>query len=294
LGYHPGVPITLVDMFRAERPEAVASDALERALAACVAAGAAAWPGVTVSTARFVRAIATRAGDVAAIAMLVPADLYLACGCAEGDAAALVELEARYGRVIERAIAATGAPPAERADLGQIVRQRILVEGTGRPPRIASYSGQGTLAAWIRVVAAREVARDRTRRTHAEDADDALALRIAPDDPELAYVKRRYRAEFKQAFQHAVDGLESRDRLVLRQHTLDGLGIDQLAALHHVHRATAARWITSAREAVRSATQRALTERLQLAPDELDSLIRMIRSELDVSLPRLLAEPAED
>ncbi|MEO7732666.1 MAG: transcriptional regulator [Kofleriaceae bacterium] len=289
------MPITLVDIFRAARPDTEDSEALERALAACVTVGVAGCPGVTLSTERFVCALAARvAGAPAALATLEVADLYLACGCADGDPGALALFEARYGRVIERAIAAAGARPAERADLGQVVRQRILVEATGRPPRIASYGGSGTLAAWIRVVAAREVARGRARRTlEAGDADDALALRIAPDDPELAYVKRRYRAEFKHAFQRAVDGLERRDRLVLRQHTLDGLGIDQLAALHHVHRATAARWVASARDAVRIATQRALTDHLGLAPDELDSLIRMIRSELDVSLPRLLADHAD-
>ena len=32
------------------------------------------------------------------------------------------------------------------------------------------------------------------------------------------------------------------------QHLLDGLGIDQLASLHKIHRATAARWLTRVRE----------------------------------------------
>jgi RNA polymerase sigma-70 factor (ECF subfamily) len=299
LRYTRGTVATgLVEVFRAVRSDAAASEALASALAACVATAEAACAGVTVPTARFVRALAERvpadAAPVAALGSLRAGELYLACGCADGDDKALAMFEARYRGVIERAIAATGAATAERADLAQIVRQRILVGGQDRPPRIAGYTGRGALAAWVRVIAIREVSRAQARGVQAAgEGDDELARRIAPDDPELDYVKRRYRAEFKEAFERAVDGLDSRDRLVLRQHTLDGLGIDQLAALHHIHRATAARWVANAREAVLRATQRTLTTSLRISPDELHSLIRLIRSQLDVSLPRLLADPAD-
>jgi RNA polymerase sigma-70 factor (ECF subfamily) len=128
----------------------------------------------------------------------------------------------------------------------------------------------------------------RTHR-HVAARDDELAHLIAPDDdPEIGYLKRLYREEFKRAFQVAIEALDDRDRLVLRQHTLDGLGIDQLAALHHVHRATSARWVEAARKTVIAATERELIHRLRLSRTELDSVLRMIRSQLDVSLPRLL------
>lgn len=264
---------------------------LDREIHARVAAATAAWPGVRVAADRVVRAIVAQLAD-AELAELHVDDLYLACACAEGDAAALAAFEARHGAAIERAIAAAGAPASERADLGQIVRQRVLVEpGDGKPPRIASYSARGSLAAWVRVVATREAARLLAREPREVGAaDDELARLIAPEDPELDYFKRLYAGEFKRAFQTAVEALDGRDRLVLRQHTLDGLGIDQLAALHRVHRATAARWIEAAREAVVARTLRELTRKLQLSRAELASVIRLIRSQLDVSLPRLLAE----
>lgn len=270
-------------------------DDIEARFAECIATATSAWPAFHVARERYVRALAERlATDVPAeraLAALHAADLYLACGCVDGDPAALAAFELHCGPVIERAVATTGASGAERADLGQVVRQRLLVtRADGEPPRISTYSARGSLGSWVRVVAIREAARMLPRaRREVGAADDELAgLIAADDDPEVGYLKRLYRDEFRRAFAAAIDALEDRDRLVLRQHALDGLSIDQLAAFHGVHRATTARWIEAAREAVLTATQAELIRRLQLSRTELASVMRLIRSQLDLSLPRLL------
>lgn len=288
----------LVQMLRSADPRRELPDELEPSLSALVARAVAAWPGVNVDADRFIRAIAERMpadrSPAAALEALHTDDLYLACGCAAGDRVALAGFEARYGRVIERAIVAVGVSAADGADLGQIVRARLLVgSGNGALPRISTYSASGSLAAWVRVVAAREtyrlvprVQRERRRRA----ADDELAnLAASSDDPEVGYLKRMYREEFKQAIHAAVASLEARDRLLLRQYALDGLTIDQLAALHGVHRATAARQVQAARAAVLSRTRWELTRRLRLTPREIISMMRLIRSQLDISLSRALA-----
>jgi RNA polymerase sigma-70 factor (ECF subfamily) len=259
-----------------------------------IARAIAAWPSVTVDEEQFVRAIAERlASDAPARSLdaMQTDDLYLACGCAAGDPGALAGFEERCSFVIARAIAATGASVSVRADLGQVVRQRLLVaRANGGTPRIATYSARGSLQAWVRVVATREAARMLPReRRQVVAGDDELAGLIADDDdPEVGYLKRLYRVEFKRAFHAAVEALDDRARLLLRQHTLDGLGIDHLAALHGVHRATAARWVDAAREAVLTGTQRELIRRLRLSRNELASVIRLIQSQLEVSLPRAL------
>jgi RNA polymerase sigma-70 factor (ECF subfamily) len=284
----------LVEIVRSVTPERAISDDLEPLLADRVARAIAAWPKLNVPERQFVRAIAERLdGDAPArsLGAMQTDDLYLACGCAVGDPGAIAGFEERYGAVIARAIASTGVSPAERADLGQVVRQRLLVAPAGGgAPRIASYSARGSLLAWLRVVAAREAVRmlPRARREVAAGDDELEGLIAGDDDPEVGYLKRLYRAEFKRAFHAAVDALDGRARLLLRQHTLDGLGIDQLATLHGVHRATAARWIEAAREAVLSGTQRELIRRLRLSHGELASVIRLIQSQLEVSLPRAL------
>jgi RNA polymerase sigma-70 factor (ECF subfamily) len=292
------VPGRLVDVVRAAHPEREIPDELDPLLAASVARAAAAWPGFTVDAERFVAAIAARLADGVPPARALEAmqvdDLYLACGCAVGEPAALAGFEQRCGTAIERAIAATGASAAERADLGQVVRQRLLVApADGDTPRIAAYSARGPLAAWVRVVATREAARmlGRARREVA-DNDELAGLLADGDDPEIGYLKRLYRGEFKRAFQAAIEALTDRQRLLLRQHVLDGLSIDQLAALYGAHRSTTARWLEAARDAVLAGTQRELVQRLQLSRGELASVMRLIHSQLDVSLSRVLLGPA--
>jgi RNA polymerase sigma-70 factor, ECF subfamily len=283
--------VVLVAILRSALPSRVFADELEPTLVACVAHARATWPTVAVADERFIRAIAERLDDETALEALHTDDLYLACGCVDGDPQALAGFETSCSGTIDRAFAALGTTPSERADLRQVVRQRLLVApAEGGSPRIATYAARGPLAAWVRVVATREAARllpHARREVSAEDQE--LSRLIAPDDnPEVGYLKRLYRDEFKRAFEVAVAALADRDRLLLRQYTLDGLTIDQLAALHGVHRATTARWVDAAREALLVATQRNLIERLQLSRDELVSVMRMIRSQLDVSLPRLL------
>jgi len=281
------------DLLRMIVPELEAED-LEPVLAERIAHASAQWPAFKVDVETFVRAIAARLHGGAAVRTLHALhtdDLYLACGCAAGDPVALAGFEQHCSSVIERAIATTGTSLAERADLGQVVRLRLLVSAAdGEPPRIATYSARGPLRAWVRVVATREAARvrPRTQREVAAD-DDQLAGLVAEDnDPESAYLKRLYRDEFKRAFHAAVEALDDRERLLLRQHALDGLSIDQLAALHGVHRATAARQVQAARQSVLAATQRELIRRLRLARGELASVMRLIASRLDVTLPLAL------
>ncbi|MFC1610733.1 transcriptional regulator, partial [Myxococcota bacterium] len=82
--------------------------------------------------------------------------------------------------------------------------------------------------------------------------------------------------------------LSAKDRNLLRQSLLDGLSIDQLGAIYRVHRATAARWLAGARERVLKETLSALRQRLKIDEAEFKSLINLVRSQLDLSLARLL------
>jgi RNA polymerase sigma-70 factor, ECF subfamily len=292
------MPGRFVDIVRSVLPARDIPDALEPLLVERVASAIAAWPKLSLGEGPLIHAIAHRiTADLSAahaIAAMQTDDLYLACGCAAGDPAAFAGFEQHCGAMIDRAIASSGASPAERADLGQIVRQRLLVaSANGRPPRITGYSARGSLRAWVRVVATREVARMLARAQREVAAEDReLAGLISGDDPEISYLKRLYREEFRRSFHSAMDALEARERLLLRQCMLDGLSIDQLAALHGVHRATVARWVQAARDAVVAGTQRDLTRRLRLSRTELVSMIRLIRSQLDVSLSRLRGDPA--
>jgi RNA polymerase sigma-70 factor (ECF subfamily) len=260
------------------------------AVASAFAAAASAWPDVPLAREVFAEAVRDLGADD--LAKLRAPDLYLALACAQAEPAALAVFDRDLVGVIERAVTVAGATPAETAELVQIVRVRLLVaKAPDAAPAIAGFSGRSSLASWVKVVATREAARLLAHDRREEPSDDlAIADRAAETDPRLEHLKRTYREEFRAAFAAAVDALTDRERLLLRQHVLDGLGIDQLAPLYNVHRATAARWVAAAQRAVIEKTHRALRDRLRIPHDELESILRLIGSQLDISLPLALRE----
>jgi RNA polymerase sigma-70 factor (ECF subfamily) len=95
-----------------------------------------------------------------------------------------------------------------------------------------------------------------------------------------------YKQVFRACFSEALAGLSMHDRDLLRRHHLDGLTLDQVATLHDVHRATAARWLAQVRERVVAATRAAL-ERELAGEVDLPELLATIASQLEASFSRL-------
>lgn len=267
--------------------------ALEARLVRALEVARATWPTVALDSAHFTAHLARHLPPdrpLEALEQLHLGDLYLACACTQGVPAALAAFESRFLPEVARAVARMKLPPSTVDELCQQLRQKMLVSTPDAPARLAAYPGTGPLSGWVRA-AALWLALDLQRRNAGESSadDSALPLLVEPgDDPELAYLKRTYRAEFNAAFAQALTVLAPRQRNVLRLKFLDGLSIDQLGALYSVHRATAARWVAAAQEALLEETRRLLTERLRLTHTQLDSVLRLISSQLDVNLSRLL------
>jgi RNA polymerase sigma-70 factor (ECF subfamily) len=244
----------------------------------------AAWPKVELDAPRFIAWARERADDADGVHA---ADLYLACACAQGEPRALAEFEKRYLSEVPSYLARMDVSRATVDEVQQRLREKLLI---GTPPRIADYSGRGPLGGWMRVVAIR-TALDlaRAEKPHAPlDEDGPLALASPAPDPELDYIKTRYRKEFKTAFQAALSQLEKRERNVLKLHFIDGLGIDEIGAFYRVHRATVARWLARVRQILLEQTRKALAEKLRLGESELESLMALVQSQLEVSIKRYL------
>jgi RNA polymerase sigma-70 factor, ECF subfamily len=79
-------------------------------------------------------------------------------------------------------------------------------------------------------------------------------------------------------------------RAVLRAHAVNGLSIDQIGALYQVHRATAARWVQHAKVSLLDALRAALKERLGVEGAACDSIVALVQSRIDLSMPRVFAE----
>ena len=168
------------------------------------------------------------------------------------------------------------------------VRTKLFV-GDGAP-RIATYSGRAALASWVRTIATR-VAIDRLREHEAGPGDSGVldALPDVSDGPELAHFRATYHVELKAAFEEALATLEVRERNLLRQHFVDNLTLDDIGALYGVHKTTAFRWLEAARTALSKRTRACFQQRVKALPEELDSILRLLQSHVDLSLSRVLA-----
>lgn len=257
---------------------------------------AAAWqrasevhPTITLDPALFCAFAAERiAGDPRVeLARRHVADLYLACACSAGDGAALAVLEQQVLPTVERALASF----ADRADVLQMLRERMLVETDG-VRGIAAYDGRAPLTMWLRVCATRLGIRQVERARRVAPVDDHQLEQLAPGipDPQLAYLKRFYGEQFRSAFARAVASLTSRERNLLRFSVIDGLGIDQIAAIYHVHRATAARQLKQARATLVELTRATMRSELKIRESELESIMRMIVGMTDITLRHVLAK----
>jgi RNA polymerase sigma-70 factor (ECF subfamily) len=261
----------------------------------------AAWPGVDVAEeelAAFVaerrpRAEADRSEPPEGEPKLLVDDLYLACACARGDPVALAAFERAFFSEIDGAMHRRGGPGTPSADdVRQLVRKRLFVGEDGARPKIAEYSGRGTLRSWLRVMVTRMVINATTRAVpETPFADDALMFLLGGSgDPELEYAKRTYEAEFRAAFKDALAALEPRERSLVRYAFGDGLTVDAVGSIYGVHRATAARWIVSAHRSLLSHVQRLVSARLGISEDEYSSALRLVLSRLDLSLERYLKD----
>jgi RNA polymerase sigma-70 factor (ECF subfamily) len=215
-------------------------------------------------------------------------DLYLACACVRGDIRALAAFEDLCILRLDRVLSKLGIAADVTTEIKQDIRARLLVGGSGRA-QIAKFSGRGDLRSWVHVMAVRQALQRQFRgRREVTLDDDEMLQRIAlPTNPELAYTKGIYRQEFRQAFEAALRDMSDRDRLLLRQYYVDGSTIDDLGRLYQIHRSTAARLVDRARLALLETTRARMISRLRVQPEELDSILRMIRSQLEVSLRAL-------
>jgi RNA polymerase sigma-70 factor (ECF subfamily) len=265
-------------------------DALEHALDEAIARGTTAWPGLAVTSEDFVTFLAERAPDLAALAALRAADLYLACGCVARDARALEAFDRRYLANVGEYVARVRRDASFVDDVRQELREKLFVGSAERPARIVDYAGTGALESWVRVAAVRTALdildRDKRHEPVEEPPEDFLG---ATGDPELDYVKARYAAEFREAFRAALADLEAEERSMLRFHVLDGLDIGRIGALFGVSRATIGRRVVEVRNKLLDRTRERLGARLEANPSEVDSLIGALGSRLDLSLRRFLA-----
>jgi len=275
---------------------ACSAESIDSTLQALDRAGREAWPGVPLSAEAFASHIAdrvrTRSNVVEAISTMHAADIFLACACSYAIPAALSVFERAQLSRVPDLVRRIDSSTAFADEVTQGIREMLLVSAHGAESGIAGYSGRGALSNWIRIIAVRTALRLRREQRSAGTSLEAEAELPGTLDPELDYLKLRYRGAYEEAFHVALASLPDRDALLLKLHYLDGLNIDAIGALYGIHRSTVARWRTEVRRRILASTREHLQRRLSLTESEFDSLVALVRSQLVVSIRSALSRPA--
>lgn len=276
-----------------------ATAAVAAALEEAITTATAAWPKLTLAPATFAfhigrvmedEAVRTEEAALAALATLHVADLYLACAAAAGQPAALTEFEARYMKPLPFILGGVGALPGDADTVLSVLRDKLLVSRDGQPPRVATYGGRGPLAAWIAIAAQRTaLSLDRhenaLHRAHDRAMSEAIAVEL---NPELRHMKARYKEAVEAAFRDALGELDDRDRALLRLGLVGGLSLDAIGAAYSVNASTVSRWLAKIRKSILDRTLALLRERLRLSEPDAASIARLVTSQIDISVVRLL------
>jgi RNA polymerase sigma-70 factor, ECF subfamily len=270
---------------------------LESALQQMDTAGRTAWPTVTLDAEVFAAHVADRVGvrsdALDEILNLHASDLFLACACSRSVPAALAAFERFHLARIPGIVSRIDSSSAFADDVAQAIRERFLVSADGQPSRIAEYSGRGALSNWVRAITVRIALRVRREQRTGGPVDSDVAVQFrGATDPELDYLKLRYRNEYEEALRAALASLDDREAILLKLHYVDGLNIDQIGVVYGVHRSTIARWRSAIRRKILGSTREQLQRRLSLTDSEFDSVVALVRSQLAFSIRSALRRPA--
>ncbi len=238
---------------------------------AFVDAAHAAHPGIALEPEVFAAHVeARRRGEP--LQALHAGDLFLACACARGLAPAVSVFERDHLSRVRGFVARVDSGTAFADEVTQRLRELFLMGG------LTGYSGRGALASWVRITAVRTALRLKREQPRADDLPQALR---SPVDPELDYLKLRYRGAYQQALK----------ALLMKLHYLDGLSIDRIGAIYGMHRSTVARWRARVSRALLDSIRAQVCSALRLSDSEFDSVAFVVRSQLVLSLRSALQRP---
>lgn len=217
-------------------------------------------------------------------------DLYLACACMAGVAAAHQAFERSIMSDVPKAVRRVSAEADFVEDVVADLRIALLFGAEGKPPLLTRYFGRGPLRSFAMVLAMRR-ALDRKRRVKEVSTQPSSLAKLEAEAAAFTFVgSDGLREAFLRALKESLATLTPRDRNVLRLHVVEGVSADAIGRMYGAHRATATRWIASAKEVVFEATQAAVQREKNLSPATFESFARDAASQLDATLTTFLAD----
>jgi len=184
------------------------------------------------------------AEDTERIASIRVKELVLARACARGNEAAWEVFLAQYREVLYSAAYGITRQDAAGRELADSLYAELFGVSTRegqRQSKLASYTGRGSLAGWLRSVLAQRYVdeyRKARRLVCIEDQDAELLTAMPETSPIEGDLHRKALAESIGAvFSH----LAAEDRFLLHAYHLDGRNLAEIARLLGVHESTISR-----------------------------------------------------
>ncbi|MGE0549203.1 MAG: hypothetical protein AB7O24_30075 [Kofleriaceae bacterium] len=262
-----------------------------------LAVARAAWPTLTFDVDAYRAWLTDACGGGTELPSRLPgidaAESLLCWMTGRGDPEAQRLFDLHYMHQVGPALRRFTPDPSFIDEVAQRVRVKLLVAASGQLAPIARYALGGGLGGLVRTAAIREALTLR-RSDKPSEPDDVLEEVVGEADPALQAIKHRYAREFRNAFEAAVAELTPKDRHLLRMNLSAKASIDDIARMHRTHRATAARWLNAARDQLAQRIRQHLQASLRIEEHELQSLLRLIRSEAPRLLDSIPVDPSED
>ncbi|MEM6559407.1 MAG: ECF-type sigma factor [Myxococcota bacterium] len=253
--------------------------------------GARAWPRLKCSRSEMAACIAW--AEIQDADSANAAGLYLAGAVVAGRAEALSSFETTHLETQRPRLAQIGLNDDDIDEVLQTVRTQLLMPRAGAAaPRLAELAGRGNLYALVRVVtirAALNYRRSQGRRRRNEDVAAAELLSPAHRSVLRDVMSAEAVTLLRDAIEAAIAGLNAQQRTLLRLNVSHGMSIDEIGRIYNVHRATAARWLGSARDAIENDVKARLRTIRGHSTTHLNELFELASSQLQISFHRLLA-----
>jgi RNA polymerase sigma-70 factor, ECF subfamily len=249
-----------------------------------IASAQAAWPDVVVDANSFQEKLVELLDSGQTQVSEHAGDLYLAFASGLGNRRAAIALSGLVETEVPRALSRMRQSPSFVQDVQQRLLEKLLV---APDLKIRGYLGRGPLKSWIRAAAVRTALHSLESSRRQRGVAEA-PVRPGADDPELAQLRHRYLGPLKAAVESALRSLPVDERNALRLHFLDGMTVEQIARIRGIHKSNVSRLISRTRRTVLGDVKKILGRELNAEDPEIESIMRQVRSQLDVSFERAL------
>lgn len=242
---------------------------------------------------RLVRALARRmrpAEDaLEALATLHVVDLWLVERAAAGEATAIAQLDLLLVRAVRGAASRVRPDAAFLDEVAQQLRGKLFVSQPGAASKLFDFAGRGPLTRWLEAAALRVALTLRGQDRPGHTGESALDALPAPGPrPDGLFLRGQLGPELQRALEEVLTSLPVRERNLLRLYFVKGLTVEEIGRLEGTHKSTVSRWLARVRSGTLERVRAILAERLGLSASELDSALAELKSQLHLSVSRVL------